>query len=88
MTLIEQIQSEIESLPQEDFQQLRAWFAEKDWLLWDKQLEADVADGKLDFLLEEAKQQNLKEHSRICKCIEQRRSFGNVFTCYLRLFSN
>jgi hypothetical protein len=33
---------------------LRAWFAEKDWLLWDKQLEADVADGKLDFLLEEA----------------------------------
>jgi hypothetical protein len=22
--------------------------------LWDKQLEADVADGKLDFLLEEA----------------------------------
>jgi hypothetical protein len=54
MTLIEQIQSEIESLPQEDFQQLRVWFAEKDWLLWDTQLEADVADGKLDFLLEEA----------------------------------
>jgi hypothetical protein len=54
MTPIEKIQSEIESLPQEDFQQLRAWFAEKDWLLWDKQLEADVTDGKLDFLLEEA----------------------------------
>jgi hypothetical protein len=54
MKLIEKIQSEIESLPQEDFQQLRAWFAEKDWLLWDKQLEADVAEGKLDFLFEEA----------------------------------
>jgi hypothetical protein len=54
MTLIEQIQSEIESLPQEDFRRLRIWFAEKDCLLWDKQLEADVADGKLDFLLEEA----------------------------------
>jgi hypothetical protein len=25
-----------------------------DRLLWDKQFEADVADGKLDFLLEEA----------------------------------
>ena len=34
--------------------QLRQWFAEKDWLLWDKQLEVDIADGKLDFLLEEA----------------------------------
>lgn len=54
MTLIEKIQSEIESLPQEDFHQLRAWFAEKDWLLWGKQLEANVADGKLDFLFEEA----------------------------------
>jgi hypothetical protein len=54
MKLIEKIQSEIESLPQEDFQQLRTWFAEKDWSLWDKQLETDVADGKLDFLLEEA----------------------------------
>lgn len=50
----DRIKSAIESLPQEDFQQLRVWFAEKDWLLWDKQLEADVADGKLDFLLEEA----------------------------------
>jgi hypothetical protein len=54
MKLIEKIQSAIESLPQEDSQQLRAWFAEKDWLLWDKQVEADVADGKLNFLLEEA----------------------------------
>jgi hypothetical protein len=49
VTLIEKIQSEIESLPQEDVQQLRAWFAEKDWLLWDKQLETDAAEGKLDF---------------------------------------
>jgi len=31
---------------------LRAWLAEKDWQLWDKQIES--ADGKLDFLLNEA----------------------------------
>jgi hypothetical protein len=54
MTQVEQIQAEIETLPREDFKRLREWFAEKDWLLWDKQLEIDVAEGKLDFLLEEA----------------------------------
>ncbi len=54
MTQVERIQAEIEALSQEDFVRLREWFAEKDWLLWDKQLEVDIADGKLDFLLEEA----------------------------------
>ena len=54
MSNVEQIQAEIETLSQEDFVRLREWFAHKDWLLWDKQLEANIADGKLDFLLEEA----------------------------------
>lgn len=54
MIQVEQIQAAIEALPREDFERLREWFAEKDWLLWDEQLEADVADGKLDFLFEEA----------------------------------
>lgn len=54
MPNVEEIQAEIEALSQEDFVRLRAWFAQKDWLLWDKQLEADIAKGKLDFLLEEA----------------------------------
>lgn len=54
MKQVEQIQAEIEALSQNDFVQLREWFTEKDWLLWDEQLEADVASGKLDFLMEEA----------------------------------
>lgn len=54
MKQVEQIQSEIESLSQEDFVRLRTWFAEKDWQLWDAQLENDISAGKLDFLLEEA----------------------------------
>lgn len=53
MPNVEKIQAEIEALSQEDFVRLREWFADKDWLLWDKQLEADIAKGKLDFLLEE-----------------------------------
>jgi hypothetical protein len=54
MTPVEQIQAQIEALPEENFVRLREWFAEKDWLLWDQQLEADIAAGKLDLLLEEA----------------------------------
>ena len=54
MAQVEQIQAEIEALSKEDFVRLREWLAEKDWLLWDKQLETDIATGKLDFLFEEA----------------------------------
>ena len=54
MMQVEQLQREIEALPERDFSRLRRWFAEKDWQLWDKQLESDVAAGKLDFLLDEA----------------------------------
>jgi hypothetical protein len=51
---IERLKIEIERLSDEDFEQLRRWFAEKDWQCWDRQLEDDVATGKLDFLLNEA----------------------------------
>ncbi len=65
MMQVEQLQKAIEALPDRDFSRLRQWFAEQDWQRWDKQLEVDVAAGKLDFLLEEAlseKQQgNLKD---------------------------
>ncbi len=51
---IEQLQREIEALPEEEFTQLRRWFAEKDWERWDQQLESDGPAGKLDFLIDEA----------------------------------
>jgi hypothetical protein len=54
MMKVEQLQIEIEALPEKDFSRLRRWFAEKDWELWASQIESDVAAGKLDFLLEEA----------------------------------
>ena len=60
MTQIESIQAEIESLSREDFVRLRDWIAERDWQIWDRQIERDSAAGKLDFLREEvqaAKQQ-------------------------------
>lgn len=54
MMQLEHIQSEIEALSYNDFVRLREWFANKDWELWDEQLEADADSGKLNFLLDEA----------------------------------
>ncbi|HSN74294.1 MAG TPA: hypothetical protein VL334_04255 [Anaerolineae bacterium] len=50
---VEQLQIEIEALPESDFLRLRKWFVDWDWERWDKQLESDVAAGRLDFLLDE-----------------------------------
>jgi len=56
MTQIEAIQAEIESLSREDFARLREWIAERDWQIWDRQIERDSAAGKLDFLREEVEE--------------------------------
>lgn len=54
MTTIEQIEAAILSLPSDDFNELRKWFLDLDYQRWDKQLEQDVAEGKLEALGEEA----------------------------------
>lgn len=60
MSTIEHIKEEIEALSHEEFVRLRAWFAEKDWEEWDKQIEADSESGKLDFLIDEAMEEDAK----------------------------
>jgi hypothetical protein len=54
MLNVNEIKKAIESLPERDFIQLRQWFSEKNWTKWDRQIEADGAAGKLDFLVKEA----------------------------------
>ncbi|MEK6546417.1 MAG: hypothetical protein AABZ28_07780 [Nitrospinota bacterium] len=54
MSKVEEIQSEIESLPEEEYTRLRVWFTERDWEKWDRQIEIDSESGKLDFLTKEA----------------------------------
>jgi len=41
-------------LSKEELSEFRAWFGEFDAEAWDRQLEEDVAAGRLDFLAEEA----------------------------------
>ena len=60
MSKVEQLKSEIEKLPKEDFVELFQWLTEKDWENWDGEIEADSAAGKLDFLIQEARQAKKK----------------------------
>lgn len=54
---IKKIKNEIEKLPESDFSELRRWIAEKDWKKWDKKIEKDSKANKLDFLIDEAKEE-------------------------------
>ncbi len=51
---VEEIKVAIEKLPGADFVEIRKWVAERDWQMWDRELEADSKAGKLDFLVREA----------------------------------
>ena len=54
MTKVEQLEREVEKLTTQELAAFREWFIEHDWQVWDRQLERDVAAGKLDALAEEA----------------------------------
>ena len=57
MVQIAEIKKEIEKLPKQEYVNLRQWFAEKDWRIWDNQIKEDSNSGKLDFLAKEALQE-------------------------------
>ena len=54
MSKVDDLKTEIERLPSEEFTELVRWLSEMDWERWDKEIEADSKTGKLDFLVREA----------------------------------
>jgi hypothetical protein len=58
MASVEEIRAAIERLPKRDLARFRRWFVKYDAEAWDRQIDADVAGGKLDALGREA----LREH--------------------------
>ena len=56
MGKVEQIERAIKALSPDELEQLRAWFADFDAVHWDRQLEADVASGRLDKLAPNTRQ--------------------------------
>ena len=58
MSRIEEIESAVAELPKRDLARFRDWFAQFEARLWDREMEEDVAAGRLDDLAEEA----LRDH--------------------------
>lgn len=64
MTTLERVQTEITTLFRQDFKQLREWIEAREWEEWDRQIAADSASGKLDFLKREAMEAKAKGQLR------------------------
>jgi hypothetical protein len=54
MSTISEIEEAVRHLSGDELARFRAWFAEYDAAVWDRQLEQDVAAGRLDHLADEA----------------------------------
>lgn len=59
MSNVENIEHQVKALSPEELAAFRRWFLAYDWEAWDRQLEQDVAAGKLDALAEKA----LRDHA-------------------------
>lgn len=53
-TILTELQKAVRKLPEEHYGRFRDWFIERDWRIWDKQIEADSESGKLDHLIDQA----------------------------------
>lgn len=54
MSELEELKRRVRELPPEELGKFRAWFADFDNPLWDRQIESDAAAGKLSRLANEA----------------------------------
>jgi hypothetical protein len=54
MSTVEELEAAVQQLSPEDRAAFRAWFSQFDADEWDRKLDADVAAGRLDWLVAEA----------------------------------
>ncbi len=54
MSTLEEIEDAVRRLSSKDLAAFRTWFAQLDADAWDRQIEQDVAAGRLDALADEA----------------------------------
>ena len=54
MSTIKEIEEAVLRLSPEDLSAFREWFAQLDAAAWDRQIEEDIAAGRLDALADEA----------------------------------
>jgi hypothetical protein len=59
MSNVQNLERQVKDLSPQELAAFRRWFLAYDWEVWDRQLEQDVAAGKLDALAEKA----LRDHA-------------------------
>jgi len=64
MTRVEAIEQEVQRLSPDEFSELRDWILDQDWARWDRQIEKDAAEGKLEPLFERALEAHRQGKSR------------------------
>jgi hypothetical protein len=64
MGAVEKLELLVKSLSPEELAKFREWFAEFDAQIWDRQIEADAAAGKLDRLIDESMAEHRANKSR------------------------
>ncbi len=68
MSTVQEIETAIQKLKPQEIHEVADWLQELREELWDKQIQADAQAGKLDKLMEEAKQDYLAGR---CKPLEE-----------------
>ncbi len=63
MRRVEDIETAVDALTGEEYEQFPRWFLSRDWKAWDGEIEADAKAGRLDFLAREGRQ--AKEGSKL-----------------------
>ena len=58
MKKLERIEQQIQALSAEELAEFRDWFIEFDWATLDRQIEHDVHEGKLDRLIDTARNEH------------------------------
>ncbi len=64
MSEIEELETRVRQLPKEDFSRFRDWFLQLDDELWDAQIKSDLQAGKLNRLIENARNEFVQGKAR------------------------
>jgi len=64
MKNLDRIEQQIQALSPEELAAFRTWFLEFDWAAWDRQLERDSVDEKLDHVIDTARAEHEAGHTK------------------------
>ena len=64
MSRVDELERAVRKMPPEDLRQFREWFLEFDAELWERQLKRDIAAGRLDRFVEEARTEHREGRTR------------------------